>query len=360
MSHSKASEKDVYSRLALHLDDLPAGFPATESGVELRILKKLFSKEEATLALGLRMKPEPAAKIAKRLQIEAATLEPVLDKMSRKGLIFRARKGDLTLYMATQFVVGIWEYHVNDLSEELIRDVNEYVPVLLGKTWAEMETKQLRVIPIAESVPAEASIMPYEEAATIIKSQSKIVVAPCICRTEQKMMGAGCDSPMEACFIFGVAAYYYEENGLGRSISQEEAMQLMQKGLDAGLVLQPSNSQKSINICMCCGCCCQILKNLKKMPQPAMLIDSNYYSKVDGTQCVACGDCVERCPMDAITIEDTARVDLDRCIGCGVCVPVCDYDALQLKQKDEALRTIPPETMGKTYMKMARERGKMA
>ena len=336
MSQHKASENDVYSQLAKHLDNLPAGFPATESGVELRILRKLFTPEEAQVALGLRMMPEPTAKIAKRLQKDSVVLESMLDEMSHKGLIFRARKGDVTLYMATQFVVGIWEYHVNDLDEDLIKDVNEYVPFLMEKTWAEMETKQLRVIPISESVPNEASIMPYEEAGTIIKSQSKIVVAPCICRTEQKMMGKGCDSPMEACFIFGVAAYYYEENGLGRSVSQEEALQLMQKGLDAGLVLQPSNSQKSINICM---------------------IDSNYYSEVDGEQCVACGDCVERCPMDAIEIEDTAKVDLDRCIGCGVCIPVCDYDALHLNQKDEGLRTVPPETMVKTYMKMAQERG---
>ena len=359
MSQNKVNEGDIYSQLARHLDNLPAGYPATESGVELRILKKLFTPDEATVALGLRMMPEPALKIAKRLQAEVGVLEPMLEKMSRKGLIFRSRKGDLTFYMATQFVVGIWEYHVNDLDEELIKDVNEYVPYLMEKTWAEMETKQLRVIPIAESVPAEASIMPYEEAEMIIKSQSKIVVAPCICRKEQKMMGEGCDSPMEACFVFGVAAFYYEENGLGRSISQEEAMQLMQKGLDAGLVLQPSNSQKSINICMCCGCCCQVLKNIKKMPQPATMIDSNYYAEVDGEQCVACGDCVERCHMDAIEIEDTAKVDLDRCIGCGVCIPVCDYEALRLRQKDEASRYVPPETMVKTFMKMAQERGKL-
>ena len=359
MSFSETNRGDVYSQLARHLDNLPAGFPATESGVELRILRRLFTSDEAMVALGLHMKPEPAVKIAKRLQMEAEALEIMLEDMSRKGLIFRARKGELALYMATQFVVGIWEYHVNDLNEELIKDVNEYVPFLMEKTWAEMETKQLRVIPIAESMPVEASVMPYEEAATIIESQSKIVVAPCICRKEQKMMGEGCDSPMEACFIFGMAAYYYEENGLGRSISQEEAMGLMQKGLDAGLVLQPSNSQKSINICMCCGCCCQMLKNLKKMPHPATMIDSNYFAVVADENCIACGDCAERCHMDAIEIEDTAKVDLDRCIGCGVCVPVCDYDALHLEKKDEASLIVPPETMVQTYMKMAQERGKL-
>ena len=100
------------------------------------------------------------------------------------------------------------------------------------------------------------------------------------------------------------------------------------------------------------------MKNLKKMPQPAAMIDSNYFAEIDSEQCVACGDCVERCHMEAIEIEDTAKVDLDRCIGCGVCVPVCDYGALQLKQKEEALQCIPPETMADTYMRMAKERGK--
>ncbi len=359
MSQHEANERDVYSQLARHLDNLPAGFPATESGIELRILRKLFTSEEAAIALGLRMMPEPAAKIAKRLQEDVDTLEPMLKEMSRKGLIFRSRKGELTFYMASQFVVGIWEYHVNDLDQDLIHDVNEYLPYLMEKTWTGMETKQLRVIPIAESVPAELSVMPYEEAEKIIKSQAKIVVAPCICRKEQKLVGQGCDNPMEACFIFGVAAFYYEENGLGRAISTEEALKLMHEGLDAGLVLQPSNSQESINICMCCGCCCQILKNLKKMSQPAAMVGSNYFAEVDGEQCVACGDCVERCHMEAIEIEDMAKVDLDRCIGCGVCIPVCDYDALHLRQKDDDLQSVPPETMTKTYMKMARERGKL-
>ncbi len=359
MSQQEVSKGDVYGQLAQHLDNLPAGFPATESGIELRILRKLFTQGEAWVALGLRTRPEPVAKIAQRLQNNSLDLEPMLEEMSRKGLIFRARKDGLTLYMATQFVVGIWEYHVNDLDPELIEDVNEYMPFLLETTWAELETKQMRVIPIAESVPAEAAIMPYEEAETIIKGQSKIVVAPCICRKEQKMMGEGCDAPMEACFVFGVGAFYYEENGLGRSIEQDEALKLMHEGLAAGLVLQPSNSQKSINICMCCGCCCQILKNVKNMPKPATMVDSNFYAEVDGNQCVACGDCVDRCHMAAIEIEGTARIDLDRCIGCGVCVPVCDYEALHLRQKAESLQSVPPETMAKTFMKMAQERGKV-
>jgi hypothetical protein len=49
---------DVYEALREHLDSLPAGFPATESGVEIRILKRLFSPEEAELARHLRARVE--------------------------------------------------------------------------------------------------------------------------------------------------------------------------------------------------------------------------------------------------------------------------------------------------------------
>ncbi len=359
MNQTVVNSEDIFPLLARHLDSLPAGFPATESGIELRILRKLFTVPEAEIAVALRMRPEPVSKISQRLGKDPVELAEKLLEMSKKGLIFRLDKGGVNLYMAAQFVVGIWEYHVNDLDEELIRDVNEYLPQLMEKSWSQMDTQQLRVIPVAESLDSETSIMPYEAAERIMAEQTAIVVAPCICRKEQKMVGAGCDAPMEACFIFGSASKFYKDNGLGREVSQAEALELLQAGLDAGLVLQPSNSQKPINICMCCGCCCQVLKNLKKMPHPAAMISANYYAEVNSENCVACGDCAERCHMEAIAVASTAEIDLDRCIGCGVCVPVCDYEALSLKQKDPAAQTLPPETMVKTFMQMAHERGKI-
>lgn len=348
---------DVYKRLATHLDRLPAGFPATESGVELRILKRLFTPEEAEIALGLTMMPEPAESIAARLGRDPSQLAPELERMSRKGLIFRARRGGQLQYMAAQFVIGIWEYHVNDLNEELIRDVNEYIPHLMKKAWLGQDTKQLRVIPVSQSVSAEMAVMPYEQAEAIIRRQSKIVVSPCICRREHEMVGKGCGKPMEVCLSFGAGAYFYEENGLGRAISQDEAVDLLKVGLDAGLVLQPGNAQKPANICMCCGCCCQILKNLNAMEQPARAVASNYFAAVDPENCTACGSCEERCQMQAIAIEDSARIDLERCIGCGLCVTACDFDALRLEMKPEEDRYVPPVNLFETYLNMARERG---
>jgi electron transport complex protein RnfB len=348
---------NLYKQLARHLDHLPAGFPATESGVELRILKRLFSPKEAQIAMGLTMMQEPVKKIAARLQMNESELAPILAQMSRKGLIFRSTKDGRNRYMAAQFVIGIWEYHVNDLDKGLIKDFNEYVPHLIKNTWVDRRTKQLRVVPISKSLNAEMQVMPYEAAEEIINKQSKIVVAPCICRKEHRMVGQGCDKPMEVCMIFGTGAHYYEKNGLGRAVPRDEALRILDQAMDAGLVLQPGNAQKPANICMCCGCCCQILKNLNALDKPAKAVSSNYYVTIDDKACTGCGVCQTRCQMNAITPDAVARVDQDRCIGCGLCVPTCDFDAVQLMEKDMAERSVPPKNLLGTYINIAKERG---
>lgn len=351
--------KDTYERLAEHLDNLPAGYPSTESGVELCILKRLFTPEEASLAMGLTMIPEPVKAIAQRLTMETSDITPKLMEMSRKGLIFRTSRGGQELFMAAQFVVGIWEYHVNDLDPDLIRDVNEYMPHLARNNWMDNKTKQMRVVPVGRSLNAGMSATSYEAAEEIIKRQSKIVVAPCICRREHEISGNGCDKPKEVCLTFGSGAYYYEQNGLGRSISKEEALECLKTGEAAGLVLQPSNSQKPFNICMCCGCCCQVLKNLRTLDKPAYAVHTNYYAEVIAENCTACETCLDRCQMDAITMDDVAMIEPDRCIGCGLCVTTCPGEAIVLKQKDAEHQYIPPGDTVKTYFRMAQERGKI-
>lgn len=350
---------DVYQKLAAHLDNLPAGFPSTETGVEIRILKRLFSPQEAEIATGLVMMPEAASEIAKRLNMDEKTLAPVLEDMSRKGLIYRASKGGQFFYMAAQFVVGIWEYHVKSLDLDLIKDFNEYSPYLLKKTWQETKTKQLRVIPISKSISAEMLTMPYDEAEKIIRQQSKIVVAPCICRAEHKMAGKGCSRPVEVCLTFGSGAYFYEENGLGRTISQQEALDILAKGMEAGLVLQPGNSKKPTNICLCCGCCCQILKNLNTLDEPAKAVHTNFYAEVSKDDCTECGICLERCQMNAIVMDGTSHVKKERCIGCGLCVTSCGFDAMKLIEKAMEDRWTPPANTVETYINIARERGKI-
>jgi len=122
---------DVYERLAKHLDNLPASYPATDSGVELRILKRLFTPEEAEAAMSLTMFPESADSISKKLGKNESDIEKLFYSMSKKGLIGRLGK-EQNKYIAANFITGIWEFNVNNLDEKLIHDVNEYIPQIIS------------------------------------------------------------------------------------------------------------------------------------------------------------------------------------------------------------------------------------
>jgi len=349
---------DVYPRLARHLDRLPGGFPPTESGVELRILRRLFTEGEAELALALTVIPEEARVVARRAELPVAEAARRLEDLAGRGLAFSLKpKRGATRYMAAQFVIGIWEYHVNDLDPELVRDVNEYIPHLFDpETWG--KAPQLRTVPVGRSIPVENVVLAHEEAEKIVRAQKRILVAPCICRREHRIAGQGCDRPEEACLVFGAGADYYERNGLGRRIDADEAVAILRRADEAGLVLQPSNAAKPVNICCCCGCCCQVLKNIARHPQPAGLVSSPFAAALDTEACVGCGACEERCPMGAVTVEgEEARLDADRCIGCGLCVSTCPTHALVLVRKPEADQPSVPPTVIDAALQLGRVRG---
>lgn len=351
---------DVYRRLACHLDDLPGGFPPTESGVEQRILRRLFTPEEADLATHLTLIGEEPRVIARRAKIPREEAAERLEEMARKGLILRLQpKGKPTEYMAAQWVIGIWEFQVNHLDPELVRDFEEYLPAMSNpEGWGKVP--QLRTIPVGEAIPAQAETLPYERAEVLVRAQDRFAVAPCICRQEQALLGEPCDRPEETCLTFGIAADYYVENGIGRAISLEEALAILELADETGLVLQPDNAQDIINICCCCACCCPILRGAKNTPRPASMVFSPFVAVTSPETCDGCGICVDRCPMEALALGDTAVVlDLDRCIGCGLCVTGCPSESMTLQRRPEAEQRLVPKDLQDKYIKIGQMRGKM-
>jgi len=351
---------DVYKRLASHLDDLPGGFPPTETGVEQRILRRLFTPEEAEMALHLALIPEEVKVIAHRANRSVEEAIGLLDEMFQKGLISKfERKGRPPVYMALQYVIGIWEYNVDAVDKELAKDMEEYFPNFIDfDVWK--ETPQLRTVPVGQSIDHHLEIMPYEVAEELVKNQSKCVVAPCICRREKTILGKGCEKPEESCLIFGLGAEIYQERGIGRVIDKEEALEILRKADEAGLVLQPSNSKDIVNLCCCCGCCCGVLNTLKQHPKPSAIVSSSFVSSAETDKCIGCGVCVRRCPMDAIELQsDKVLLNADRCIGCGLCVSTCLGDALFLKRKPDLKQKKVPETFRRAMVNLARERGKL-
>ena len=350
---------NVYGRLRERLDDFASGFPATESGIEIKILKGLFTEEEAELFLKLFPVSETSQDVAKRLDRDYAETAELMEDMAKKGLIFRLKKGNTTRYGAVPFVPGIYDFQLGAMGPEFARDMQDYFEEGLGRTIQGHKTPIMRPIPINRGLVVEWPIAPYEDALKIIGSQEVIALAPCVCRTKNGLLDESCGKPLETCFMFGANGKYYVDNGMARFINKEEAKKIIKMNDEAGLVMQPFNSRKAGVMCSCCGDCCEMLGSLKKQSVPAAAVKSNYFATVDAAECTGCKTCLDRCQMEAITIEDdTAAIDLDRCIGCGLCATTCPTGAAQLVKKAEDEQYLPPETKAEVFIQLAIERKK--
>jgi len=350
---------NIYHQLREQLDQYSVGFPTTESGVEMKILKKLFTEEEARMFLNLSMMLETPESVAERMSRDPGQVATLLERMAEKGLIFRLRKEGSVQYAAAPFVVGFYEFQLKTMDRELAQLMEQYLEEGFGRQ-ASQQVVPMRTIPVNQAIDVSWPVAPYEDVREIVKSKDRIAVANCICRVQQGLLEQACDKPLEVCFTFGSHAKYYVERGMGRWIGQEEALEILDQCDEAGLVPQPFNAQNPGGMCNCCGDCCGVLRALKKHPRPAEMVTSNYYAVVDSDLCTACETCLDRCQMEAITIgpDEVARINLDRCIGCGLCVTTCTTEALSLQPKAKEERREPPAQARDTMMQMAEQRGK--
>lgn len=349
---------DPYKELAIYLDSLPAGFPPTKDGLELQILQKLFTTEEAELALHLSQMYEEPQQIASRAAQPVAEVADILAEMEKKGLIAsRHRESQPTTYAISQFVIGIWEDQVDRLDEEMATLFEAYVA-----TWWDQgpwkKVPQMRTIPVMQTIPITSEVMPYEQAEAILRSKTNFAVRNCICRQERELIGKGCGKPMEVCLSFDSAALNTVATGKGRMISLDEALAIIEQAKESGLVLQPANSKDPIFLCSCCSCCCGVLRNLKSELNPGSLVANPFVAVYEDALCSSCGACVDICPMAALTLDDEGLVNFQqvRCIGCGLCVTLCPNQAMHMVLRPvEQQPTIPRNTLG-TFVSIAKAR----
>jgi len=346
--------EELYTRLREYMDELPGGYPATDTGVEIRILKKLFSREDAELTLQLKNEAEEVPAIAGRIGMDPVTAGEKLEDMAKRGLIFRIREGGNVLYRPISFVVGIYEFQLNRLDLEFVKMWEEYVPYL-GLTLAPLENKQLRIAPADSAVQDLRAVETYNRVRDMVKEQELVAMMPCICRRKEGMLGNPCDRPEDLCFSFGQFGQYVLDNEMGKQISTDEALRLLDVAEESALVLSPSNTQELAFLCCCCGCCCGQLTRLKMLPNPADYCRSYYLARIDPDSCTACGDCMDRCQVDAIKEGDFMEVDPARCIGCGLCVPTCPTEAIELVAKEDS--KTPAKDFDELLENLAKERG---
>jgi len=355
----------MYRLLQQHLDKQAVGFPAAGSGADICFLKRLFTPDEAKIALHLSYHPTPLGQIVANTapEFSAEQTEQLLDGMFMKGAIGWKEKDRVSHWYVMPLVIGMYEAQDGNPTPEFLDDASAYMKtVAYGKAFLAVKPSQMRTIPIHKSIPVKHHVATYDQIRAIIQTaHGPFVALKCICRTGRAVRNKPCKktSRLETCLGFGDVAAMVLRRKHGREVSRDEALAILQQNEDDGLVLQPANAQQPEFVCSCCGCCCGMLSFQKFLPHPVDFWTSNFYAEVDPEACSRCGKCVARCQVNAVTLtgpNGKARINLNRCIGCGLCMPTCPSNAVRLKKK--VPETIPPKNEDDLYDKvMANKKG---
>jgi electron transport complex protein RnfB len=335
---------DSYQKLAERLNQIPNGFPETESGVELKLLAKLFTPEEASLASMLSLELMSAGEIASIYGAGEPDVKSLLIGMAKKGLIDMKRKErEGFVFCLIPFVVGFYERQNARIDKEFAELFEAYYKESFHKVML-VNPSVHRVIPVEKTIPVSTDVMPYEKASTYLDDARSWGVLNCICRVQQKLVGKGCDHPVENCLVFSSRTGAFDRRDDIRAISKVEALEILAEADREGLVHATANTQAEVNyICNCCTCSCGVLRGMVEYGNRDIIARSDFYAVVDRGLCSACEDCIERCQFHALSMaDDTCTVETALCVGCGLCVTACPTEALSLALKSEADFDPPP------------------
>ncbi len=353
--------EDVYRKLAKVLDTLPNGFPTTENGVEIKLLKKIFAPDQADLFCDLRLKFETAEQVAERTGRPLEGLEEKLIGMKERGQIFGVDLGGTRIFKMAPWAIGIYEFQLPHLDKEFV-EMNEQFYKAFGEQFFSSAPQLMQTLPIEEEISVEQEALPYEKVSTLIDGGQAFLLNPCICKKEQELLDDPCDRPLDVCLSIAPTPDVFKNSPTGRMITKEEAYKVLDECEENGLVHLTGNMQQGrFFICNCCGCCCGVLRSITELGAPASkVINSHYHAKIDPDACSLCGICAdERCQVEAIAeLEDGSyEVASEKCIGCGLCVSTCLTDAITMARRPEDEIVTPPLDETEWFKERGRERG---
>ncbi|MEG1557468.1 MAG: FAD-dependent oxidoreductase [Oscillospiraceae bacterium] len=284
-----------------------------EKAPEYYVLDCVVSDEMAIVGLAMELrKPQTIEQIAKKCKKSVDETQRLAEELAKVGgCIFHTENG-ARLYELTVFVPGVMEKVVGnkELCEkypQIPRAFEEYARLRGGMLAHNLPVGvgPMRVLPIETAIDGNTHSASYEEVSAILNSHTRFAVSDCSCRRSRRLMGEGCGHlEKDMCIQLGTGAEYYIKTGRAREITKEEAFQIIKRAEENGLMHQIPNidgAGVTHSICNCCACSCYSLRNALLFNAPDM-VRSNYVSKVDKEKCVACGQCVENCPTNALKL----------------------------------------------------------
>lgn len=374
MGHIVNPERE-YHLLQKRLDNFVTGAPY--SPTFMKILKLLFSPEEAELARQLPSQLTPLEVLSQKLGIPGDELGDKMTEMAQQGLVIDLEHNGKHYFALPPVVIGFFEFtfmrtrdempmaELASLFEEYMKETDRFPrSVFQGQT--QIGRALVREEALMEEDQTE--ILDWERASHIVKSASAIGLSLCPCRHKASHLKKACDRSQNTCLTFNYAAEVMIKSRSARPITTNEAMHILEECKEAGLGQTGDNVQRRVTyICNCCGCCCGMIDAVKTFNIRNAIVTSNWMMEVDLSKCKGCGQCAEACLVDAIEIAQEgegkekhkwAVRDDTLCLGCGVCYSVCKFGGVTMKRR--AQRVFTPETAFDRIVSMAIERGKLA
>ena len=352
--------KESYRKLFEKLDSYPIGIADHEK--VHTFLRKLYSEKEADMISRMPLKPSSLEDLKKIMDINIDDLRKKMEEMSDRGIVFSAHQEGKEYYLPMWSIPGFVEMTLMKVREDISQKDFAF---LMTEMFQEKEIAQDifqgktqfgRALLDQNTAQDTSEVLPHEIAAEAVKNAEKIAVSTCYCRHKKEHMGTPCKYPAEVCMAMDMGAEFMVRYGYGREISKKEALEILEETSKLGLMHIGDNVKNKLSfICNCCKCCCGILGAYHDHGIFPVAMSTSFTMKVQ-ENCVGCGACVKKCPLDAIEIKNKKAVIDERiCLGCGVCYRFCKPKALKLVKHEKKIVT--PENSMEKILIMAIERG---
>ena len=352
-------ENEVYVKLGERMNQFEGRYPIVDAYI--KVLQEMCTEEEADLASRFPEGEHNMEALAKLYQKDEKDLEKLLDQMVWKGLIFTSKSdtGE-KLYSLIPILPGSMEYYILrrlDKPDEIKNYLALYgqlhleSKIYLDQLMAEDPEKAKEFLPtqpifrtltVNQALPANKEVYPYEDILKMIDKQTSFAAMLCTCKEGIGPNTTGpCkvqDVPRHHCLQFGKGADFAVENKVGDAIriTKEECIEILEACNKAGLVQNVNNFVDDLQfICNCCPCCCGIVQQAKLLgPEASGVVDvTNFFPILDEDSCTGCGECAEKCPVEAISLkDDLASFNRDKCLGCGFCATLCPTESITLER----------------------------
>ena len=341
--------------------------PIPLSETLIKLLKTIMTEKQAEFLLIFKKPSLNIDEIRAKTDLDTVSLDTMLNTLMDNGIIvgLPSRRTGIMVYRLLGPFPGMFEYtnlkgetdekhkKIAKLFENIFVEMREGTQKNYDTFVKQFENYPpiVRIVPVEEQieeVPTDR-VMPYEEVSKIVDKYDDIALAHCYCRHSRDLLDEPCKVTDERlnCFLLGKSAQFAIQHKFGNPVSKKKAKEIISKASDEGLVHKAFHIHLNTEldeeaICNCCSCCCGIFQLYNRGVLPYHCY-TNYLANVKEDNCIACGTCVEKCPMEAIELVETvAHIKKEKCIGCGVCAHHCPEEAIQLIRIENREVFVPP------------------